>query len=89
MVIDHDALVHALRVGKISGAALDVTHPEPLPRDHPLLDLPNVIITPHCASASYKSRNKIAQCVVQQMANGLNGKKLYGEITKESYLKQQ
>ncbi len=45
-------LVAALTAGELGGAALDVTDPEPLPADHPLWDMPNVIITPHVAGAS-------------------------------------
>ena len=47
IVIDQDALLEALREGRIAGAALDVVYPEPLPEDHPLWDAPNCIITPH------------------------------------------
>jgi phosphoglycerate dehydrogenase-like enzyme len=46
-VVDQDALVAALREGALAGAGLDVTTPEPLPAEHPLWDLPNVIVTPH------------------------------------------
>ena len=46
-VVDQDALVDALRAGTLAGAGLDVTTPEPLPADHPLWELPNVIVTPH------------------------------------------
>ena len=46
-VVDQDALVEALRAGTIAGAGLDVTTPEPLPAEHPLWELPNVILTPH------------------------------------------
>jgi D-3-phosphoglycerate dehydrogenase len=46
-VVDPDALLAALRDRTIAGAALDVTEPEPLPPDHPLFDLDNVILTPH------------------------------------------
>ena len=49
-LVDTNALVAALRAGTIGGAALDVTDPEPLPDDHPLWTLPNVLITPHVAS---------------------------------------
>ncbi|MEL6907828.1 MAG: D-2-hydroxyacid dehydrogenase [Planctomycetota bacterium] len=49
-VVDTDALVASLRSGRVAGACLDVTEPEPLPPGHPLWDMPNVVITPHVAS---------------------------------------
>ena len=87
LVINHEALVRALRVGRIRGAALDATHPEPLPLGHPLLVLPNVVITPHIAGATRQTRDNIVQCAVQQLNNGLNGGEMFGEITKD-YLGQ-
>lgn len=52
MVVDTDALYEALTTGEIAAAALDVTDPEPMPHDHPLQKLDNVIISPHWASAT-------------------------------------
>lgn len=49
-IVETDALIEALKDGRIAGAALDVTDPEPLPGDHPLWDAPNVLITPHIAA---------------------------------------
>ena len=59
-VVDQDALVAALEAHQLAGAALDVTDPEPLPLDHPLYRFPNVIITPHIASASLATRSRMA-----------------------------
>lgn len=50
--VDLDALTSALNEGRIAGAAIDVTHPEPIPFNHPLVNSENIVITPHIASAS-------------------------------------
>ncbi|MDD3242186.1 MAG: D-2-hydroxyacid dehydrogenase [Eubacteriales bacterium] len=57
-IIDTEALLRALRCGQVGGAGLDVTDPEPLPRDHPLWQLPNVLITPHCSNSSALSEQR-------------------------------
>lgn len=57
-IVDTDALLLALETGKLSGACLDVTDPEPLPANHELWKLPNVIITPHCAGAAELSNER-------------------------------
>ena len=75
-VVDKGALAEALAAKRIFAAALDVTDPEPLPRDHPLLALPNVIITPHLGSATEETRRRMAELSVQNLFAGLAGKPL-------------
>ncbi len=72
-VVDTDALVAALRDGVIGGAALDVTDPEPLPPNHPLLALPNAIVVPHIASASVATRDKMATTAARNLLAVLRG----------------
>lgn len=79
-VVDHDALVDALRNRKIFCAALDVTEPEPLPRDHPLLTMDNVIIAPHLGSATTKTRWAMATRTVENLEAGLAGKPLLSAV---------
>ena len=57
-VVDTEALVDALRDGTICAAALDVTDPEPLPADHPLVGMDNCLVVPHIASASRATRGQ-------------------------------
>ena len=66
-VIQTDALVESLRRGQIGGAALDVTDPEPLPDDHPLWDLDEVLITPHSAGATPKYYDRLAEIVADNV----------------------
>ncbi|AMV23466.1 Glyoxylate/hydroxypyruvate reductase B [Gemmata sp. SH-PL17] len=75
-VVDKDALTDALSAKRIFAAALDVTDPEPLPRDHPLLKLDNVIITPHLGSATEETRRRMAELSVVNLFAGLEGKEL-------------
>jgi glyoxylate reductase len=79
-VVETAALVEALREGRIAAAALDVTDPEPLPRDHPLLRMDNVVITPHLGSATEQTRRKMAEDSVANLLAGLRGEPLPHEV---------
>jgi len=65
-----------LREGQIAAAGLDVTVPEPLPSNHPLLTLPNVVVLPHIGSASLSARQSMAAIAVDNLLAGLAGEKL-------------
>jgi glyoxylate reductase len=73
-IVDQDALAAALHAGSIAGAALDVTEPEPLPPDHPLLDAPNLIVLPHLGSATHATREAMAGLAVDNLLAALDGK---------------
>jgi glyoxylate reductase len=75
-IVDTDALTEALADRRIYAAALDVTDPEPLPRDHPLLRLDNVTITPHLGSAAEQTRRRMAEVSVENLLAGLEGRPL-------------
>ena len=79
-LVDQEALIEALKNKEISGAGLDVTDPEPLPRDHQLLTFPNVIITPHTGSATFQTRKRMVQMTIDNILAGVNGKDMPGEI---------
>jgi glyoxylate reductase len=74
-VVDTDALTDALRDGTILAAGLDVTDPEPIPADHPLVGMSNVIIVPHIASASVATRNRMATMAATNLLQGLRGER--------------
>ncbi|MGI8553450.1 MAG: 2-hydroxyacid dehydrogenase, partial [Dehalococcoidia bacterium] len=74
-VVDERALYEALREGHLAAAALDVTETEPIAMDNPLLRLPNVIITPHIASGSLRTRARMASLAVENMLAALAGQK--------------
>lgn len=75
-VVDPDALHRALAAGQIAAAALDVTDPEPLPPDHPLLALPNCLVVPHIGSASVATRTRMAVMAAENLLAGLRGEPL-------------
>jgi lactate dehydrogenase-like 2-hydroxyacid dehydrogenase len=75
-IVDTGALGRALRAGIIAGAALDVTDPEPLPSDHPLLESPNLVVLPHLGSASYATREAMADMAVDNLLAALAGERM-------------
>lgn len=84
-VVDPDALYEALVAGQIAYAALDVTEPEPLPADHRLLSLPNCLIVPHIASASFATRTRMAVMAAENLMAGLRGEQLPNCVNPEVY----
>ena len=73
-IVDQNALREALIDGRIGGAALDVTDPEPLPGDHPLLDAPNLLVVPHLGSATRRTRARMAEMAVENLLAALDGR---------------
>ncbi len=73
-VVDQRALVRALRAGRLGGAGLDVTDPEPIALDDPLLGLDNVVITPHIGSASRATRERMGEIAVRNILAVLAGR---------------
>ena len=84
-VVDPDALEHALRTGEIFAAGLDVTEPEPLPADHPLVQLSNCVVLPHIASASSVTRGRMAGMAAANLLAGLRGEPLPTPVNPEVY----
>ncbi len=84
-VVDPAALYRALSTGTIAYAALDVTEPEPIKPDDPLLTLDNIIIAPHIASASFQTRNKMATMAAANLVAGLKGERLPNCVNPEVY----
>jgi glyoxylate reductase len=80
-VLDPDALAEALRSGHLFGAGLDVTEPEPLRADHPLVGLPNCLVVPHIASASERTRDRMAQKAANNLVAGIRGEALPDPVT--------
>lgn len=80
-IIDTGALVEALEEGRIGGAALDVTDPEPLPEGHRLWSLPNVIITPHVATTPGMHAAEMCERVRQNVKRFRTGRELIGKVS--------
>jgi glyoxylate reductase len=79
-IVDQDALATALKQGVIGGASLDVTDPEPLPSDDPLLQAPNLIVVPHIGSATRATRERMADVAVENLLAGLDGRPMLHQV---------
>jgi glyoxylate reductase len=88
-MIDQNALYQNLITGKVAAAGLDVTDPEPIPQNSPLLDLANVVITPHIGSASIQTRKRMAKMTVDNIEAGLSGNPLPYCVNPEAYSKRK
>ena len=76
ILVDQDDLYQSLTSGEIWAAGLDVTSPEPIPTDHPLLSLPNCLVLPHLGSASLRARHGMADLAARNVLAALNGQPL-------------
>jgi phosphoglycerate dehydrogenase-like enzyme len=74
-LVDQDALLAALDAGQLVGAGLDVTSPEPLPPDHPLLHRDDVVVTPHVASATVDGKVRILEAAFEQAMTAVRGER--------------
>jgi phosphoglycerate dehydrogenase-like enzyme len=83
-LVDTDALVEALSAGRIGGAALDVTDPEPLPDGHPLWSLPDCLITPHTADTEEMTRPLLAARITANVRHLAAGEELVGRVDPEA-----
>ncbi|XP_045418431.1 glyoxylate reductase/hydroxypyruvate reductase isoform X3 [Lemur catta] len=79
-VVNQDDLYQALASGQIAAAGLDVTTPEPLPTNHPLLTLKNCVILPHIGSATYRTRNTMSLLAANNLLAGLRGEPMPSEL---------
>jgi glyoxylate reductase len=84
-LVETEALKRALREGWIGGAALDVTEPEPLPPNHPLLEAPNLLVVPHVGSATERTREAMNSLAVDNLLAGLAGERMPHCVNPEVY----
>jgi phosphoglycerate dehydrogenase-like enzyme len=82
-VVDEDALVQALRSGRLAGAALDVFESEPLPRSSPLWRMPNVMVSPHVGGNSDRTSERAAHLFAVNLSRFLEGRPLLNVVSRE------
>ncbi len=83
-LVDQEALVEALREGRIRGAALDVFTSEPLPPESPLWDLPNVLITPHVSAVTSRYWERETELITENLRRYLEGVPLVNVVDKDA-----
>jgi glyoxylate reductase len=82
---NEEDLIKALQNGTIWGAGLDVTNPEPMKKDNPLLTMPNAAVLPHIGSATVETRDEMANIVTENVIAALNGKRIPFPVNPEVY----
>ena len=82
-VVDETAMIAALQSGQLSGAALDVFQQEPLPKESPFWDMPNVLISPHAASISDRENGRIIDLFCDNLRRYLDDKPLHNVLNTE------
>ncbi len=87
LIHNEQDLIDALRNGVLWGAGLDVTNPEPMKPDNPLLSMENVAILPHIGSATIEARNAMAQLCAENIIQGLRGNRLSNIVNPEIYIR--
>ena len=85
-IVDQQALYEALKNGEIAAAGLDVTDPEPISDDDPLLTLENCLIVPHIASASVATRREMSRIAAVNLLSGIRGERLITCVNPEVYI---
>ena len=87
-IVNTNDLVAALKSRQVGGYGTDVLDKEPPPADHPLLKLPNVIVTPHIGSRTYESVVRQATCSVKNLILAMNGEKPIAQVNPEVPVKK-
>jgi D-3-phosphoglycerate dehydrogenase len=88
-IIDEYALAEALEQGKVAGAAIDVFEEEPVPSEHPLLKLPNVVVTPHLGASTIEAQVTVAVEVAEEVGRILQGLPFYNAVNLPALSSQQ
>jgi len=75
-IVEQDGLIRALREGKLGSVGLDVTVPEPLPKDSELLSFPNCLVLPHIGSGTLETRTAMSEIAIENVLKGMKGERL-------------